>query len=726
MKWHLLIGCILLAGALLANRGDLYLKRVQDFHPLIAKGCQAYFAGNPVEAGAFFADAMQHFDQNQNDTLLAVANMAYSICLTREERQPEAVSYLKAAYRLSKQAWEPFTYHVSLEALAQIHSIGGEYFKAIYYRQELLAFTKAKGRRKLYENNLRTLANLYIRISMPDSAVVCLNEAVRSAVAGNDHVSLAKSHGTMSLYYRAINDFEKALHYRMLQLQYLENLNQDSRYLANARLQVARIFLLTNHYEQATDYARKALQICRELGLDKLEEEALSILQKAEAESDAQTLKQADSLSPISQMKANIRNIQQHRTPELVKALLEMGQALQDNRQYSRADSCYREALYLLENHQDKTYRYPQVLYQLGTLMLEIKEVGEAEKTFIRASREAFSFGELQVYQKANKLLAEVYHQKEQYFLGFQHLQIAYSVKDSLFSIEKEQLIQETEARYQLAQKKKELAELNLENEKNSRDLLLSRKKEQLAGMSVLVLIGTLFFILQLYRQKKENHRQLEFANADLAQSLDEKEFLLKEIHHRVKNNLQIISSMLSLQSDQVADPKIRGAMREGQNRVESMVLIHEHLYQSDNLQLIDAQAYLSRLTESLYRSYRVDPNRIRLINRIEPIPVKTDLAITLGLIMNELISNALKYAFPDGRDGRLEVSLRRSGDGFELGVKDNGIGLPQSVLKGSRSTLGFQLIQAFTRKLKASIDIQNDRGTKVILNIPKITFQTP
>ena len=720
MKWYLLILFSFLVCLLLANRSDTYLKKIQDNHPLLQKGCQAYFSGNTVQARNIFAGAIETFHQSENDSLLAMANMAYSICLTQEERQSEAIPYLETAYRLSKKVNESITYHSTLEALAKIHNVAGEFSKAIDYRRELLKLALLKRRRIKVENNLRTLATLYMQVTQPDSAYLCLEKAIKSAQRRQDQTSLTKTYGVMSLYYRSVNDYEKSLQYRMRQLEFLESLGKKTRFLANARLQIARIFTLTGDWSKAETYARSALEVSNELHLFQVRDEALSTIQEVKGNLTGK------GESDIRQMEANLSSIPSHHTPKLVKALLDMGQAFQTEKHYAKADSCYREALYLLENHQEKTYRYPQVLYQLGTLMMELEEVKEAETLFTRASREAFSFGELQIYQKANNSLAEIYQRQDRYYPALQHLQVAYSAKDSLFSIEKERIIQETEARYQLAQKEKALVELNLQNEKTAKELLLSRKKEQMSGLGVLLLIGTLFFLLELYRQKKKNHRKLEFANAGLARSLGEKEFLLKEIHHRVKNNLQIISSMLSLQSDQIEDAKIRNAMREGQNRVESMVLIHEHLYQSENLQMIDCQSYIKRLTESLFRSHHVDSNQIHFLSHIDPIPMETDLVITLGLITNELISNALKYAFPNGRKGLLEINLRNLPQGIQLRIRDDGVGIPPRVVEGNNSTLGFQLVQAFVKKLRARINIQNNPGAEITIDIPETSYQKP
>ena len=399
-----------------------------------------------------------------------------------------------------------------------------------------------------------------------------------------------------------------------------------------------------------------------------------------------------------------------------------MGDYLQSEGAYERADSCFTEALHYAENEQDKSFLYPWSLEKMGSLRLEQERTDEAISVLKKAARVAFSFGDLDTYQKASMELATAYQRQGLFEKALQRLKIAYSVKDSLFSIEKEQIIQETDAKYQLIQNERKLAELNWENERKAKELLENQKKGQLYVLGMFLLAGGLLFIIQLYQQKQRSNQRLEQVNLMISKSLTEKEFLLKEIHHRVKNNLQIISSMLSLQSDQVQDPKVLSIMREGQNRVESMVLIHEHLYKSKDLTLIDCKEYIERLTNSLLRSYQVESNKIRVIHNIDPIPMKMDRIINLGLILNELISNALKYAFPNSSEGTLQIALKNEEGSIKLRVKDNGIGLPTHFNPKKSQTLGFQLVDAFVKKLNAKMAIQKNDGTEVTIDIPKNT----
>ncbi len=207
-------------------------------------------------------------------------------------------------------------------------------------------------------------------------------------------------------------------------------------------------------------------------------------------------------------------------------------------------------------------------------------------------------------------------------------------------------------------------------------------------------------------------HRQAE---ERIKASLREKEVLLKEIHHRVKNNLQVVSSLLNLQSRGIHDERTRQKFKESQNRVQSMALIHEQLYQTSKLSLIDYPAYIRQLSAHLFRSYHVSTTRIDLRTRIDDVRLSVDVAVPCGLIINELVSNSLKYAFPDGRGGEIRIELRRSGDDeVTLTVADDGVGLPEEVGFWDTKTLGLRLVGTLARQLDGNVEVDRSGGTAI------------
>jgi ammonium transporter len=207
----------------------------------------------------------------------------------------------------------------------------------------------------------------------------------------------------------------------------------------------------------------------------------------------------------------------------------------------------------------------------------------------------------------------------------------------------------------------------------------------------------------------------LEKESAKTENSLKEKEMLLREIHHRVKNNLQVISSLIGLQSRYRKDDQAIEMAKESQNRIKAMALIHEKLYRSKDFANVEFSDYIKNLVNDLFASYRVSTSRVALKLDIKNISLGIDTAIPTGLIVNELVSNSLKYAFPEGMDGEIRISLRSLNNGEkELIVSDNGVGLPESLDIEKAESLGLRMITNLTeRSLHGKVNINKSNGTE-------------
>ena len=208
--------------------------------------------------------------------------------------------------------------------------------------------------------------------------------------------------------------------------------------------------------------------------------------------------------------------------------------------------------------------------------------------------------------------------------------------------------------------------------------------------------------------------------------SLHEKDVLLREIHHRVKNNLQVIASLLHLQSSRVESDELRRAFDESDDRIQSMALVHQLLYQSRQLASIDFASYLTSLVERLARSFGVERERIDFRVSAENIRLDIDTAIPFGLIVNELVSNALKHGFPDGKHGRIGISLDRADDqGLILIVEDNGVGLPPATILDTARSLGLQIVNTLAAQLHGFVTISRNGGTTFRITIPPRPSET-
>ncbi|OGU73168.1 MAG: hypothetical protein A2V93_09370 [Ignavibacteria bacterium RBG_16_34_14] len=220
--------------------------------------------------------------------------------------------------------------------------------------------------------------------------------------------------------------------------------------------------------------------------------------------------------------------------------------------------------------------------------------------------------------------------------------------------------------------------------------------------------------------QKEIMERKKAIENTEAA--LREKEILIKEVHHRVKNNLQIISSLISLQSNQIKDKEMGHFFEQTKNRIKSIALVHEKLYKSRDLSSINCEEYLNELINNVYETIKTESSNVFLRIEIEKIFISIDFAISLALIINELASNSLKYAFPNNRKGQIYVSLKQEDEAkFILVLRDDGVGFTKEVNLNNTNTLGLRLVNVLVEQLGGTISVNNSKGTEYIITLSNL-----
>jgi len=286
---------------------------------------------------------------------------------------------------------------------------------------------------------------------------------------------------------------------------------------------------------------------------------------------------------------------------------------------------------------------------------------------------------------------------------AFSYLSQKEQLADSLYRSGQIETVNKMEAEFNRKEKNKEIDNLAFRNK-------IQRNSLWGGGLALLVISIFSFVLYRLWKKVSSQRSQLALA-------LNQKDTLLREIHHRVKNNLQLVSSLLSLQGSKISDDTALEAIKAGKSRVQSMALIHQDLYNKENLTDVNVKQYLDKLGDELQNSFSVDPEKIAMVKNIENLDIDVDTLLPLGLIMNELITNSLKYAFPGDRKGTINLDLKKHNNSIVFSIADDGIGFnPENKRAGS---FGGTLVNALVGQLEANMESNSSNGTKIQINIP-------
>jgi two-component sensor histidine kinase len=360
-----------------------------------------------------------------------------------------------------------------------------------------------------------------------------------------------------------------------------------------------------------------------------------------------------------------------------------------------------------------------EVQNELAQIYFVQNKLDSAQVYASKALEGANQFKNYLVMMNSSSILSQIF-EKTNPIKAFDYLKISMAAKDTVTNIEKNKQVKILEIK-----EKQRIEELNLAE--------VYAKNEIRFNTVIGLLLSTLLISFILYR----NNRQKQKANALLQEQKEkintqnislestltqltakntENELLLKEIHHRVKNNLEVVSSLLELQSAQIDDPSVQSAMLASQNRVHSMGIIHQKLYQGEHLAAIEMQDYFINLGENIVNSFNAE-GRVRVECNMPKLILDVDTAISIGLITNELLTNSLKYAFTAKEKGEIKISLHEQDTegGLVLKISDDGIGKPANE-KAKGTGFGTQLISLLTRQLDGTLTYEINHGTSVSL----------
>ncbi|MCB7480547.1 sensor histidine kinase [Christiangramia sediminis] len=538
------------------------------------------------------------------------------------------------------------------ESLASWHAYNGFFSpdSVVYHAEKALLYHLKGNDKKRIADTYRSLSIDYLNTGQFDKAQEVLFKAIDLYEELNDDAGLGSAYRTLGVQYRVMNDFEKSISYTNQAIPLLKKTENYSE-LAIAQFNLIIGYGETGEFEKA--YA--ATEYCLEIVRTKVPDEIF--------------------------------------VP--VRAYSYRGDVYIKVKDYENALKDYLAAWELCKEHigEERCATYRTEIGHIYLLQGNYEEAQEHLLAGINAHDDKGQIGLIQPYLD----LAETYIQLGDYKNALVYKDRAYNNSKNLLEGKIANIESEMAIKYETEKKDEALeSQAALIDQKNKTQLLFI----VIASLLLIFLLSLLYFF---YKSKKAT-RIIRAKNS-------ENELLLKEIHHRVKNNLEMVKSLIALQSAQIEDPATKDAMISSQNRVQSMGIIHQKLYQGTNLGSIEMKDYFLNLSEGILDSFNAE-ERVKIECAMDKLELDVDTAVPIGLIVNELLTNALKYAFPQQQQGFINISLEKDRyQNLKLEVKDNGIGKTAG-LAPKGTGFGSQLVELLTRQLNGKMVERSEKGT--------------
>ena len=551
------------------------------------------------------------------------------------------------------------------------------------------------------------MSEAYEYMGQIDSAVSSLESARSYKVQFADTQGMARMDMNIGNLYLNQGFFQPASEALFRALSVFDRL-KDKPQLSKVYNNLGLLYRRTKNYKTALDYYQKSLALKRELG---------------------DTKGQAVTLSNISMMLIHQKD---YKAAE--RFALEGYEVCKRNNLMGYASMCLIGAAQATvkqgKNEDCKKYldiieqllvKYPDDLDKAGFFMAK-SELAKSEKKYKEAishvlqAVEIYKLREmLEPLQNSYSSISKMYSENHQPDMAMQWLDKSVEIADTIFQRENLRQVNEMNIVYKTQSKEKENENLRMENRlEQMRSETSERQRNYLFGfLVVLLLLGV--WISRLLWQKNKAYGQLEENKKALETAVEQKDTLLRELHHRVKNNLQVVTGLLDLQMARIKDEDVINALNDGKNRIRSMALIHQKLYRTDDLKSVDMQEYLEKLLQEISAGFAMPDKHIETKVTARGINLDIDVAIPLGLMVNELVTNSFKYAFQEKNSGIITISLEKLADKYVLKISDNGPGYDVAA-KTTKATLGLRLVNMLTKQIRGSLEIHNFSGTEVVI----------
>jgi len=602
-------------------------------------------------------------------------------------------------------------------------------------------------------NFLNELSWEYVDVNKIEDAIKCGENALNLAIKIKFDKGIATANARLGNVYYTISEFEKALEHHLKALELKEKLG-DRKGMAATYQNIGNIYQMQTNSKKAITYYLLSLKIKEEIGDKKGIGNSLNSI--GNIYKDQNNFKKAlnyykqslvvreeiNDLMGIGYSLSNIATIYGmqkdyiHTLEYATKALNILEQTGNKNgiaaclgiianvykaeKNYTLAQKYNFKALEISEEIDNK-YTIAMCLVNIGNIYFLDKKNQEGIDYLNKGLAVAKEIGAKDYVKGTYYNLAEVYEQMNNHKKALEYYKQYSELKDSIINDETNKELAEKTALYNNEKKEREISILKAEKEKQ--ELLNTEEKEQqkivIIAISAFFSLGIFFFIYVLYAYKKKKiaNDVLTRQKLVIEQKNNENETLLAEIHHRVKNNLQVISSLLSLQGKSIEDESIRLAIEDGKQRVKSMELVHKMLYEGNHFSSIEINEYIQKLVHHLANAFGIDESKFFIHINSKTIKLDIDTAVPIALILNELIINSFKYAYSETRILQLNISIEEHGNELKIIFSDNGTIANTSKISNSKS-FGSKLIQLLCKQLNGKMEIKNDNGLCYLFSI--------
>lgn len=577
------------------------------------------------------------------------------------------------------------------------------------YRQALSIAAENKLFDKETDINYNISRRLF-ELGKPDEGISNTLETIKKF--SRQKVNLDKQYLAMAHYYRYKGEIKRSLQYCLWSVDDMEQYKDT----VNAHLyygEIAQIYEVLGQTEKSIDYYKRTVE---------LREKIVNMPEEYILRTAGFIVKGLIKIGRFNEALAEAKAVEGRNPPKTItgKAIIAQNRAYgyQALKNYPMAEKYYVEMINNFDNSGRRDEIVMLACYDIGSFYAAIKQYKKAQIYTRRLGDPLMSFD---IQKNVELLRFRVdsglgnYRQALDYYIRYQKL------KDSIVDEATSKQIAELQIKYETSQKENDIKQLRTDGQRQRDHIKQANMVRNITFIGVGLLSIALVLLYISYRGNQKKSREIDLKNASLNKLLtekddllEEKEWLMKEVHHRVKNNLQIVMGLLQRQSAYINNKEALAAIQNSEHRMHSVALIHQKLYQSDSFMLVNMVDYINEMTGYLRDSFDMGEH-ISFDKQVADINFEVNIAVPLGLILNEAITNAIKYAFPTYEYGVIHIVLESAGDdSYLLEINDNGRGLPAGLDTKKNNTMGFNLMRGLSKQLNGTLSMVNEGGVSI------------